>query len=123
MNLIKVMSILLLGIQVSGCAATPNDFGPFSDRRITGPANYTVDWDLPETGEFWLPKETEEDIMPAAQNCGAPVESFLYHHWPRPPQYSYFGFRFNPSATDDQKSCVVSRLRAVPALTVYPKKK
>jgi len=94
-----------------------------SDQRIIGPSGYTVDWDLPETDHYWLPEDTEDDIMPAANDCGATVEPFIYHHWPRPPQYSYTGFRFGHTATERQKSCVLSRLKAVPALTVYPKKK
>ena len=93
-----------------------------SDQRIAGPPDYTVDWDLPVTDHYWLPKDTEGDMMLAAKDCDATVEPFIYHHWPRPPQFSYSGFRFGENATEQQKSCVISRLRAVPALTVYSKK-
>jgi hypothetical protein len=107
---------------LAGCAATHADFGPMSDRRVFGPTDYTVDWDLPETGEYWLPPETEDDIMPASRACEAVLNSFVYHHLPRPPQYSYFGFRFSEEVTEAQKACVVERLKAVPALTIYSKK-
>ena len=90
--------------------------------RIKGPAGYTVDWDLPYTDYYWLPPTTENDMMPASRACEAKVEGFVYHHQPRPPQCSYFGFRFGSDATEDGKRCVLSRLNAVQALTTYAKK-
>lgn len=114
----------LLSLSVlAGCTTTATDFGPMSDRRVVGPTGYTVDWDLPETGHYWLPRVAEDDIVTASRACEAALNSFVYHHWPRPPQYSYLGLRFGEGVTEDQKACVTDRLKSVPALTVYPKKK
>lgn len=94
-----------------------------SENRVSGPEGYTVDWDLPYTDYYWVPPETKDDLMPASRACQTTVEGFIYHHMPRPPQFSYVGFRFGADATDSGKACVLSRLRAVPALTTYAKKK
>jgi hypothetical protein len=94
-----------------------------SERRIAGPSGSTVDWDLPETDSYWIPKEAEKDVEPASLACEIDLNPFVYHHVPTPPQYSYIGFRFPPQAGEANKACVVARLKAVPALTVYPKKK
>ena len=91
-----------------------------SDRRIFAPEGYTVDWDLPETDTFWVPPDREHDILSASQACGGAVQTFLYHHWPRPPQYGYIGFRFEPEASPAARNCIIERVKAVPALTVYP---
>lgn len=123
MRLQTLLPILLSLSVLAGCTTTATDFGPVSDRRVVGPTDYTVDWDLPETGQYWLPRETEGDIMMASRACEAALNSFVYHHLPRPPQYSYLGFRFGEGVTEDQKACVTKRLKAVPALTVYSKKK
>lgn len=113
----------LLILSLGGCISADIDYGPMSSRRLPGPASYTVDWDLPETGLFWVPKSTENDLKRAADGCNVALDTFLYYHYPRPPQYSYIGFRFFPGTSDIQKSCLVKAVGAVPALTVYPKKK
>jgi len=51
-----------------------------------------------------------------------PLGVFIYYHLPRPPQYSYLGFRFEPAADAAARSCLVVRLKAVPSLTIYPKR-
>jgi hypothetical protein len=114
---------ICLAAFLAGCSTVDKDYGPMSSQRVSGPKGYTVDWDLPYTDYYWLPPETENDMVPASRACGATVVGFIYHHMPRPPQYSYSGFRFSPDATDEGKRCVLSRLKAVPALTTYAKKK
>ncbi|MFT4251957.1 MAG: hypothetical protein QM608_05700 [Caulobacter sp.] len=107
---------------VSACAATGENLPPASERRIVGPEGYTVNWDLPETGAYWAPKAEEGGIRAASEACNAPLNVFVFHHLPRPPQFSYLGFRFEASVDDAARDCVVSRLKAVPSLTIYPKK-
>lgn len=103
-----------------GCS-TSSAQNQISERRIIGPEGYTVDWDVPEKGTYWLPKETENETKVASEICGAKISVFVYHHIPRPPQYSYIGFRFIEANDDATKSCLIARLKAVPALHVYPK--
>ena len=122
----KFRGIVAVGVfglalaSLASCSTVPVDYGPMSDRRIYAPEGYDVDWDLPETDAFWLPSETKDDILIASQSCGAAIQTFLYHHWPRPPQFSYIGFRFEPKTSQTAKDCVIGRVKAIPALTVYP---
>lgn len=94
-----------------------------AEHRIVGPKGYTVDWDLPETGTYWLPKESEDRIKTASSTCKAAVSVFVYHHLPRPPQYSYLGFKFEGPKDEAAKACLLRDLQAVPSLTVYPKRR
>lgn len=113
--------VMLVGV-VTGCAAQQATIPVASDRRIVGPDDYTVDWDLPETGTYWVPKEEDDMIKVASETCKAQISVFVFHHIPRPPQYSYLGFRFDDAADDVARSCLISRLKAVPSLTIYPKR-
>lgn len=117
------MRVLLPIFALAGCATSQQNIGPLSERRVIGPAGYTVDWDLLETDYYWVPMANENDLKPTSDQCKAPLSVFVYHHLPRPPQYSYLGFRFPPEVDTLAKSCVLSRLKAVQGLTVYPKKK
>ena len=105
---------------LANCSTAPVDYGPMSERRIFGPKGYNVDWDLPETDAFWVPPETKDDILTASQSCGGAVQTFIYHHTPRPPQFSYIGFRFEAETSQAAKDCIIDRLKAIPALTIYP---
>ena len=82
-----------------------------------------VDWDLPETGTYWLPKGSEDLIKAASSKCQAAVSFFVYHHLPRPPQYSYIGFEFEGPVDAAAKACLLKDLQAVPSLTIYPKRR
>ena len=109
-------------VALAGCATVePRNFS--SQHVIIGPKGYTVDWGLPETGYYWIPTETENDIKATFDACGAPPSVFVYHHIPRPPWFSYFGIRFEPGVDERARTCVVTRLKAVPSLTVYPKRR
>jgi hypothetical protein len=108
---------------LSACAASTEPDLVASKHMIIGPKGYSVDWGLPLTGSYWVPDETKDNIKSASDACNAPPSMFVYHHIPRPPWFSYMGLRFPDRVTDKQKSCVVMRLKAVPALTVYPKRK
>ncbi len=108
---------------LSACAASTEPDIVASKHMIIGPKGYSVDWGLPLTGSYWVPDETKDNIKSASDACNAPPSMFVYHHIPRPPWFSYMGLRFPDRVTDKQKSCVVMRLKAVPALTVYPKRK
>lgn len=114
--------VVIAGL-VTACAGTGDKAPPPSERRIVGPKNYTVDWDLPETGTYWVPKEEERAMRAVSEACNAPLDVFVFHHVPRPPQFGYLGFRFEASVDDASRACVVSRLKAVPSLTIYPKKR
>ncbi|MDT7534951.1 hypothetical protein OVY48_16175 [Sphingobium sp. SA2] len=113
--------IVMLGL-LAGCA-TSSAQHQFSERGITGPEGYTVDWDVPETGTYWLPKETENETKIASEICKANISVFIYHHMPRPPQFSYIGFRFDEATDDAARSCLIARLKAVPSLTMHPKRR
>ena len=95
-----------------------------TSRRIDGPADYSVFWDEPETGVYWVPKGTPiAKIIEAGKACGATVDGGVSHHIPVPPQYDVSVFHFVGPTLDVAKQCVMARVEAVPALTVYPKKK
>lgn len=110
-------------ITLPACATTTGSKMIVSEHIIVGPKGYTVDWGLPLTGDYWVPDETKGDIKAASDACNAAPSVFVYHHIPRPPWFSYLGLRFPDGTTEQQKSCLVSRIKAVPALTVYPKKR
>lgn len=110
-------------VTLPACATTTGSKRIASEHVIDGPKGYTVNWGLPLTGAYWVPNETKDDIKAASDTCNAPASVFVYHHIPRPPWFSYLGLRFPDGTTEQQKSCVVSRIKAVPALTVYPKKR
>lgn len=107
---------------LEGCV-TSSSHDRTSERRIIGPKGYTVDWDMPETGTYWLPAETENETKAASEFCKASISIFIYHHMPRPPQFSYIGFRFEQATNDAARSCLIAKLKAVPSLTIYPKKR
>jgi hypothetical protein len=115
-------SALALTCLIAACAG-PRVTATATEYRVVGPENYTVDWDLPATGAYWVPKESENLIQAASKKCAAAVAMFVYHHTPRPPQYSYFGFSFDGAVDGAAQSCLIGELRAVPALTVYPKRR
>ncbi len=110
-------------VMLPACATTTGSKIIASEHIIVGPKGYTVDWGLPLTENYWVSEETKDDIKEASDACNAPPSVFVYHHIPRPPWFSYLGLRFPNGTTEQQKSCLVSRLGAVPALTVYPKKR
>lgn len=110
-------------VMLPACATTTGSKIIASEHIIIGPKGYTVDWGLPLTGGYWIPVETKDDIKAASDACSARPSVFVYHHVPRPPWFSYLGLRFPDGTTEQQKSCLVSRIKAVPALTVYPKKR
>lgn len=110
-------------VTLPACAPTTGSKMIASEHVIVGPKGYTVDWGLPLTGDYWVPDETKGDIKAASEACNAPPSVFVYHHIPLPPWFSYLGLRFPGGTTEQQKSCVVSRIKAVPALTVYPKRR
>lgn len=116
-------AIVLIFATLSACSTADGSKMIASEHSIIGPNGYTVDWGLPMNGYYWVPKETEGDIKAASDACQAPSSVFVYHHTPRPPWFSYLGLRFPDGTTEQQKSCVVSRIKAVPALTAYPKKR
>jgi len=113
--------VMLVGV-VTGCAAQQATIPVASDRRIVGPNDYTVDWDLPETGDYWIPKEEADMINVASEICKAPITVVVFHHVPHPPQFSAASIRFGGDADDVARSCLIGRLKAVPSLTVYPKR-
>ena len=117
----RLASFVILGL-LAGCV-TSSVQHQVSGRGIIGPAGYSVDWDVPETGTYWLPRETETETKNASEICKAGISVFVYHHIPRPPQFSYIGFRFEETADDAARSCLVGRLKAVPSLTIYPKRR
>ena len=117
----RLASFVILGL-LAGCV-TSSVQHQVSGRGIIGPAGYSVDWDVPETGTYWLPRETETETKNASEICKAGISVFVYHHIPRPPQFSYIGFRFEETADDAARSCLVARLKAVPSLTIYPKRR
>jgi hypothetical protein len=79
-----VQTLLLIGTLLGAC--TTVEPVPASDRRIYGPADYTVFWDLPERDFYWVPKGTEwSEIFEAAGGCGAELETGLSWHNPLPP--------------------------------------
>lgn len=113
---------VIMACLLSGCVASrlPDQV---SARRIIGPEGYNVNWDLPETNYYWLPAETEHETKIASDACNAPISVFVYHHVPRPPQFGYIGFRFEGVVDEVARTCLISRLKAVPALTIYPKRR
>ena len=117
----KAASVALIAL--SACATSNSASTAGSEHMIVGPKGYTVDWGLPETGDYWVPDDTQDDIKAASDACHAPPSVFVYHHIPRPPWFSYFGLHFDSGVEDAKKACVVARLKAVPALTVYPKRR
>lgn len=120
---LSTAAIVSILATLSACATSTGSKIVASQHIIIGPKGYTVDWGLPETGSYWIPDETKEDIKAASITCSALPNVFIYHHMPRPPWFSYFGLNFVNGVTDQQKSCLVMRLKAVPALTIYPKRK
>jgi hypothetical protein len=115
------LTLILAGLSACGTATT-EPLG--SSYRIEGPPDYTVYWDLPVTDRYWLPKGTSAaQVVEAGKQCGATVDGGMWHHIPVPPEYDWFGFYFVGTVSDAAKACVITRLKAVPALTVYPKKR
>jgi hypothetical protein len=110
-------------VMLPACATSERPKDTASAHIIIGPKGYTVDWGLPETGDYWVPNETADDIKAASGACKASPSVFVYHHIPRPPQFSDFGLHFAADTDEQQRACVVARLKAVPSLTVYPKRK
>jgi hypothetical protein len=115
--------IMAIIATLPACATPTGSKMIASEHIILGPKGYTVDWGLPMTGDYWVPDETMGNIKAASDACNAPPSASVYHHIPRPPWFSYLGLHFPDGTTEQQKSCVVSRIKAVPALTVYPKKR
>ena len=109
-------------IVLSACATLNSPQQVASEHMIIGPKGYTVDWGLPKTGDYWVPNDTKNDIKAASDACGALPSVFIYHHIPRRPWFSYVGLHFDPGVDEQKKACVLTRLKAVPALTVYPKR-
>ena len=122
---LRLSSALIVSIfaTLSACATSTGYKIASPEHLVIGPKGYTVDWGLPLTGSYWVPEETKGYIKSSSQACNAPLNVFVYHHTPRPPWFSYLGFNFPHGATEQEKSCVVMRLKAVPALTVYLKRK
>ena len=114
---------LAMVVGLMAACSTPHSPELVSDRKIVGPETYTVDWDVPETGAYWVPKDRENDTATASDHCKAAISVFIYHHVPVPPQFSHIGFRFEGVSNDAARSCLIARLNAVPALTIYPKSK
>lgn len=114
-----ITSILVM---LSSCATLTESNIVASEHLIIGPKGYTVDWGIPVTDHYWIPNETEQDIKSATDACNAPPSVFVWHHIPRPPWFSALGLNFPVDVDEQQKSCVVARLKAVPALTVYSKR-
>lgn len=110
-------------IALSACATTDRPGYVASEHLIVGPKGYTIDWGLPYTGDYWVPKATQNDIKAASDACHAPPSVFVYHHIPRPPWFSYLGLHFSPDTDEQQKACVVTRIKAEPSLTIYPKRR
>src|SRR5687768_11862409 len=94
---VYIALVALVGI-IAGCATSRAPAPVASEHRIIGPKGYTVDWDLPKTDTFWIPKETADGIKVASESCNAAISVFMYHHTPTPPQYSWVGFRFEDAA-------------------------
>lgn len=95
-----------------------------TSRRIDGPSDYTVYWDLPETDRYWVPKGTEvARIVEIGKQCEAKIDGGISHHILVPPAYDYFVFHFIGPVSDAAKGCVTARLKAIPVLTVYEKKR
>jgi hypothetical protein len=113
---------LALVCSAAGCAE-PRVNAAATEYRIVGPKGYTIDWDLPETNTYWIPEKSEDLIKAASDKCKAAVSVFVYHHLPRPPQYSYLGFSFKEPVGEAAKACLVDELRAVRSLTIYPKRR
>ena len=105
---------------LSACASTNNV--PVSQYRIEGPPNYTVFWDLPFQDWYWVPKDTPTHaVQYAAEACGAEVMPSVSHHVPVPPEFDSAVFRFAGEPPEDSRNCVIERVQAARALTVYPK--
>jgi len=114
---------VLIFATLSACATSTGLDIASSEHLIIGPKGYTVDWGLPKAESYWVPEENKGYIKSASESCNASPNVFVWHHIPRPPWFSYLGFNFPNGATEQQKSCVVRRLKAVQALTVYLKRK
>jgi hypothetical protein len=108
---------------LTSCATSTDANRVTSEHVIIGPKGYRVDWGLPETAKFWIPNETVDEYKVATETCKAPHSLFVWYHMARPPWFSGLGLNFPVDTEERQKSCVVTRLKAVPALTVYPKHK
>lgn len=116
------VTAIALACLTAGCAG-PRSGAITTERWIVGPKGYTVDWDLPETNTYWVPRVSDNLIQAVSEQCKAAVDVFVYHHLPRPPQYSYIGFKFADAVDDAAKLCLVDSLKAVPSMTVYPKRR
>ncbi len=115
------MTAIALACLTAGCAG-PRLAATTTEHRIVGPKGYAVDWGLPETSTYWVPKDSEKSIKAVSERCKAAVNVFVYHHFPRPPQYSYIGFKFADAVDEAAKSCLVDSPKAVPSMTIYPKR-
>jgi hypothetical protein len=116
-------AIIPIFASLSACVTPTGSKMIASEHIILGPKGYTVDWGLPKTDSYWVPDETKDDIKAATDACNAPPSVFVFHHIPTPPSFSHLGLNFPDGVAEQQKSCVVVRLKAVPALTVYPKRR
>lgn len=74
-----IFAMMLPAATVTACATQHVKVPADSGRRVIGPKGYTVDWDLPETGTYWVPKEREGAIKAASEACNAPIGVFIYH--------------------------------------------
>lgn len=111
-------------LAVLGACTATSVVSSDSGRSIHGPADYTVYWDLPETGQYWVPKGTDvARILETGEQCEAKLGGGISHHIPVPPAYDYFVFYFIGPVSDQAKACVIAQLNAVPRLTVYEKKR
>mgnify|MGYP006196256949 CR=1 FL=1 len=115
-------SAALIAMLSSGACASTSSV-PVSEHRIEGPSNYTVFWDLPFRDWYWVPTGTQaRAIRDAAQACGAEVDGAMSHHVPVPPAFDWGVFRFVGEPSETSRACVIERVQAVRALTVYPRR-
>jgi hypothetical protein len=118
----KKLAFLFLAASIAACSTSSTSKLVASEHLIIGPKGYTVDWGLPETGDYWLPPERENDIKAASDACGAlhACSSIITH---RDRLGSATSGCISTLGSMNKKKCVLARLEAVPALTIYPQAK
>ena len=108
------MRVLLACLTLAGCSS--NDTYP--------PDGVEYYWDQPGTGWFWVPKDTvPSTVIRIAEDCGAKTDGAVANHGIVPPGYDYGVFKFLDPSPEPARRCTVERLGAVPALTVYEKRR